>query len=293
MNSIVQHIEYLISVNDCVVIPQWGALIARYESARFDDAVITSPARHISFNSQVSHNDGLLAHSLMRRNGISYDRAMDVIGAGVVNMKQQLKTYGTIPLGSVGLFTQSAAGVEFTPFKNGVAGEYYGLTDFCLKRVDVPAEQNETATVITFDPRRAVFKKAIRVAASIALLIGLGIVLSTPVIDQRVQQAGLNMPVTKPALTTTVTTTDDNATIATETRKTPDQYRYQLVVGTFDTRKTASEFIAAHSELGKIEIVKIGKRYRLIAAYTDSRDEIVRAQAALPDKCQSWIAERK
>ena len=69
MFSIIEHIEYLITCHDCVVVPGWGAFIANYDASTYDATknVMARPRRSIGFNASVSHNDGLLAQSLMRR----------------------------------------------------------------------------------------------------------------------------------------------------------------------------------------------------------------------------------
>ena len=67
--------------HDCVVIPGWGAFIANCSPARYDAdrEVMERPHRSIGFNASVSHNDGLLAQSLLRREGMDYDEAMRFI----------------------------------------------------------------------------------------------------------------------------------------------------------------------------------------------------------------------
>ena len=65
MITITQHIEYLMMYNDCVVIPGWGALIANYASSSVESGKVARPGRLIGFNSTISHNDGMLATSLM------------------------------------------------------------------------------------------------------------------------------------------------------------------------------------------------------------------------------------
>lgn len=76
MNTIVRHIEYLASRRDCVVIPTVGALLARYESARYDAAAhrMIALARAYSFNASIEHNDGELVWSVARSQRIDYER---------------------------------------------------------------------------------------------------------------------------------------------------------------------------------------------------------------------------
>ena len=90
MFSIIEHIEYLLTRHDCVVIPGWGAFIANYDTASYDDSrkLMERPHRTIGFNANVNHNDGLLAQSLMRREGLTFDEAMRFITDSVTTFGQ-------------------------------------------------------------------------------------------------------------------------------------------------------------------------------------------------------------
>ena len=82
MNNVVRHIEYLLTRHDCVVVPGWGAWIVQSVSAAvIGNAAPIPPRKWLSFNAALSHNDGMLAHSLMRAEGCSYDEAMAQITA--------------------------------------------------------------------------------------------------------------------------------------------------------------------------------------------------------------------
>ena len=78
--------------HDCVVIPGWGAFIANYDAARYDTGgnLLERPQRMIGFNAGLTHNDGLLAHSLMRREGMDYPQAMRLIADHVTSFGKQL-----------------------------------------------------------------------------------------------------------------------------------------------------------------------------------------------------------
>ena len=85
MISLVQHIEYLMIYNDCVVIPGWGALIANYRPSTVKGSIMECPQRTIAFNGDINHNDGMLANSLMRRHHMSYEQACSFIADKLSN----------------------------------------------------------------------------------------------------------------------------------------------------------------------------------------------------------------
>ena len=79
MLTIVRHIEYLLEHNDCVVVPGFGAFIGNIQSAKEDTTgQLLPPCRVLGFNNAITHNDGVLANSIMRRDGVSYEKAVSI-----------------------------------------------------------------------------------------------------------------------------------------------------------------------------------------------------------------------
>lgn len=198
MFSINEHIEYLLTRNDCVAIPDWGAFIANYSPASYDGqrGVMTRPLRSIGFNASVIHNDGLLAQSIMRREGMTYDQAMRFIADSVTTFRQQLASGGEVSMGRLGYFrgNEGQQHMEFVPFgSENTSDKFYGLADVDVKTVEV-LEQELAAPAAIVPGRRNLFsRKSAQIAASVAVLIGLGIVLSTPVIVDRDHHAMASM----------------------------------------------------------------------------------------------------
>ena len=197
MFSIIEHIEYLIMRHDCVAIPGWGAFIANNSTAHYDDErqVLERPRRSLSFNASVDHNDGLLAQSLMRREGMSFDAAMRFIADSVTTFRQQLDMDCEVSVGRLGYFRRnSGRNLEFVPFfRDNGNDQFYGLSDLDIKTVEaleLDHEEQESVidqpVVAAVAPGRNLFsRKAVQVAASISVLLGLGVLLSTPMIVDR------------------------------------------------------------------------------------------------------------
>lgn len=207
MFSIIEHIEYLMTRHDCVVVPGWGAFIANYSAARYDEtgSVMERPHRAIGFNASVNHNDGLLAQSLMRREGLDYHSAMRFVADSVTTFRQQLAMDSEVSMGRLGYFRRNQGRfIEFVPFANANGcDQFYGLDNLPIKTVDTLEQEHaelEAADQGAIVPKeRNLFsRKAAQIAASIAVLIGLGIVLSTPIIVDRSQQ---NMAAIAPTVT--------------------------------------------------------------------------------------------
>ena len=210
MFSIIEHIEYLMASHDCVVVPGWGAFIANYAASRYDAGrqLMLRPQRTVSFNASVTHNDGLLAQSLMRREGMTFDEAMRFIADSVTTFSQQLKGDGEVSVGRLGYFSRRQGRYnEFVPFVNANASDrYFGLADLDVKTVEALEqeralqEQEAAAVAAIAGERRNLFsRRATRIAASVAVLVGLGVVLSTPIIvDRSHDMASMTPSVTAP-----------------------------------------------------------------------------------------------
>lgn len=194
MFSIIEHIEYLMMRHDCVVIPGWGAFIANYTTAHYDESSATyaRPQRTIGFNASVVHNDGMLVQSLMRREGLSYDAAMRFIVDSVASFRQQLAANGEVSMGRLGYYRRNDDRfIEFVPFTHvQPSDQFYGLADLevstvtALEQERAVAEESTPATVPASEGN--LFTRRVgRIAASIAVLIGLGVLLSTPVMVNR------------------------------------------------------------------------------------------------------------
>ena len=288
MISIVQHIEYLFCNNDCVVIPQLGTFIAQYSNAEFQGSEIKSPKRGICFNSLINHNDGLLAYSLMKRHGVTYDKAVAIISNQVGKIKELLNRGNEVPVGALGTIKQGKVNIEFTPFSNScVQGEYYGLADLDLSLPVVNANNVTTSN----DNHSRQWKQALQWAASIIIVLGLGFILSTPIINHQSQQATLNLTDIKQSQTTVAeqVVVNENRN-NTEIADNSTQYKYSLVVGTFNSRNSAEEYIAYNNDKN-LSVMKVGKRYRVIAAKSNNIQDVVAAQNRLPKNIPSWIAK--
>ena len=208
MFSITEHIEFLMTRHDCVAIPGWGAFIANYSPARYDEdkAMMQRPCRTIGFNASATHNDGLLAQSLMRREGLTYDEAMRFIADSVTTYRRQLAKDCEVSMGRLGYFRRvEGRYTEFVPsHRTDNVDQYYGLGDLPIKTIAALEQeqtiQQDSRSAIVPQGRNLFARKAAQIAASVAVLIGLTVVFSTPItVDRGNQQlASMGPTVTAP-----------------------------------------------------------------------------------------------
>lgn len=185
MNCVIRHIEYLISRKDCVIIPGLGAVLAHYASAAIDveASCIMPPKRVYSFNTGLTQSDGTLACSLSRAEGISYEKAASKVAKEVDAMVQQLHHDGEMPLGRIGILSYDSADnlIQFIPFE----GDRLSALTAWLPSVRMPvAEQVAPIPQLpAVEPyvRQSHLRRFSRIAAFVALFIGICFVVSTPI----------------------------------------------------------------------------------------------------------------
>ena len=104
------YIGELLFSNNCVIVPNFGAFLAKNRSAQIseDQKTIHPPFKEISFNQQVKNNDGLLASHLASKEGLSFDEACNRIASQVHMLKQELTTKRQCELLGLGTFRLGA-----------------------------------------------------------------------------------------------------------------------------------------------------------------------------------------
>lgn len=112
------HILYLIRRHDCVIVPGFGAFITERIPSRIDSETLTvfAPEIRIGFNSELTADDGILIHSVARRNRVSYQDARRVVEHSVGSFNQRLDEGGIVELKGIGTIRLTDEGKKlFTP----------------------------------------------------------------------------------------------------------------------------------------------------------------------------------
>ena len=112
------YISDLLYRYECVIIPEFGAILTRNISAVIDSGsnLFLPPTKELSFNEQLNQNDGLLANHIASSNNISYSEAVSFIDQFVVNTKAKLVEGETISLDKIGHFSFTTEGkILFIP----------------------------------------------------------------------------------------------------------------------------------------------------------------------------------
>jgi hypothetical protein len=234
---------------------------------------------------------------------------MKFIADSVTTFRQQLSLDSEVSMGRLGYFRRNEGRfIEFVPFyhANG-SDQFYGLGDLEIKDVatlerDATADEEESVAAIVPKERNLFSRKAIRTAASVAVLLGLGVLLSTPIIVDREQQSMASMA---PALTAPqpqqlgvtveqgvssqgITTVTANPTIASVGN---ESGHYYMVIATLRDQHELDAFKNANPSL--VPYMKILKYKAFMCVYvarSDDYDQLMGLRNELPEHLRDvWI----
>ena len=180
--AITTYISELLYRYDCVILPGFGAFITRHQSARIvvDTNEFIPPHKSVSFNSQLTKNDGLLANHMVEVEGISYKEAVNKLADFVLDLNSVLRKNGDTDLKGLGHFTLTEEDkLQFEPLANkNYLKEAFGLSSYTSNVIlrDVSAQsmagaQDKTAVQLTRP--KSTLKPYMRYAAIGLLAIGL------------------------------------------------------------------------------------------------------------------------
>ena len=96
MKNIFSHIAYLLTKHECVIIPGFGALVHSNVPAKdtMDEDIFSPPFILLGFNSELKHNDGILADSIKKEQKISYNEASKIVSDFSVKLNDKREEIG-------------------------------------------------------------------------------------------------------------------------------------------------------------------------------------------------------
>jgi len=145
------YIQELLYRHDCVIVPGFGAFLTRYRSAFLDSGsgMLYPPSKILGFNVRLSHNDGLLAHHIAKRENISYDKSIGLIAKNVSDWQLDLDQNKFLSLLNLGDFKRKEDGVMV--FESATQINYmtesFGLSPVVARLVEEKTTPRETETV--------------------------------------------------------------------------------------------------------------------------------------------------
>lgn len=128
-NMLFKYIEYLLPQYNCVIVPNFGGFVVNMEPAYSnEDGTIAPPSYRISFNQDLTYNDGLLASNIQQAENITYEAACTQIKKCVEGIRLRLVQNKILHCGNLGKLTLNDNNLSFAA-NNPVMHPYLmGLT---------------------------------------------------------------------------------------------------------------------------------------------------------------------
>lgn len=192
MLRIITHIERLLLVHDCVIVPGFGGFVLQAVSAVYDEKehLFNPQRKEIVFNVTLQHNDGLLSESYMQMYDVNYRKAQLMLEEDVADMKVVLQEDKKLSLGVLGSFSLGMEGqVIFHPGESDAFSVgSYGLVSFNFPQLQPVLAEREEIALLTRKRKKDILyipvnRKLLRVAAASAAAVALFLLVSTPVKD--------------------------------------------------------------------------------------------------------------
>ena len=140
------HIRPLLRDHDCVIIPDFGGLVADASPARAQPGrqALSPPTKLVAFNQALTRNDGLLVDALSQHLSLPIAQAREAVRAAVAALQQELDDTNRTELPGIGIFRRAVGrglAFEYTGTDNLLASAF-GLPELAAR----PVRANDTRT---------------------------------------------------------------------------------------------------------------------------------------------------
>lgn len=304
MQNISLHIEYLLRTHDCVILPGIGAFLRTRRAALFhEDGSIEPPCVQICFNSSIVASDGLLAHSVGRRNKISFEEAAVMVSNAAEQCRNALSTTGEVAIGKLGLLTADNEGrISFRPYRSIFDSIWKPVLPVSETGADAKTDTN-TKEETTAENRRyyniRIPRRLVRYAAILTVCLLSATSILFPSANRTLtpeEQYASVVPVVEKITTPATNKSDNKETPVTDTPTTMSEEvvspKHFLVVATFANETDCEKYIATREDTTGLQTVCNGKVCRVYSAASNSKDELQAIMSSNEHKQaypQAWI----
>ena len=295
MIDITAHIRELLFRHDCVILPSFGGFIGNYRPARIDrsSSTFSPPVKAISFNRNLTHNDGLLIGKISEERNIGYADSRRIVEDFVDSIITRLNRGERVAFERIGYFQLNDEGnTEFEPDRDeNFLLDSYGLGSF--RREAVHAFSPSGRISRDMDPVRSSARKmAWRAAIAVPLLAAMIFVpLKTDLFTGRASMnpiSGLELPDTEIVITDTETETpvieetkETTPAIVEETEviaESTSSVIFQIVAGSFQSHENARRMVDEAISAGYRATLSENESgyYRVILDSFNSREDALK-----------------
>lgn len=274
--KISSYIFELLQSHDCVIIPNFGALVARNISAKIssDGSKIFPPNKELSFNKNLVKNDGLLINAISSNENISYERAEQKITNWVRRTNKKLEKQRYIEIKNIGSISLENTKYVFVPNQNSIfLKSSYGFNSIYSSQI-VRRQKNINNTYLKY-------------AAIFIVFLSLTGVFTKSYFDSvnefnKASYAEANLEIEKKIQKATFNINTSLPVVKLPIRK---QYgSFHIIAGSFRLEENSLRMISQLKEKGFIEARKVGvNKFGLLQVAYNSYDTVEEARLALSE----------
>ncbi len=287
------YISDLLYRYQCVIVPGLGAFLTQQKSSQLHSTTnaFYPPTKELSFNAQLTTNDGLLGNYISDIENIPYENVLENIQGIVASWKKLLEQKEKLVLKNVGeLSLNNESNIQFTPSRHlNYLTSSFGLSSFVSSEITREVYKEEVIAIeentpLLFTPERREPTPYLKYAAIAILTVSIGAfgfkffknqeqkqleLVNQKVqqqVEQTVQQATFfdTKPVVLPSITLDV---------KKEIKK------YKIVAGAFRIKANADKKVSLLKNKGynaqRIEKNKYGLHQVLYASFSDVNESLV------------------
>ena len=270
------HIFNLLQEHDCVIVPNFGAFVARNISAKIshDGTKIYPPNKEITFNKSLIKSDGLLINEISSNENISYEMANDKLNNWVVKSHKKISKQGYIEIKNIGSISLENEKYIFTPSQNSI----FLKSSYGLNSIDSNEIKRST---------NSISNSYLKYAAILIVFLSLAGIFTKSYFDSvnefnEASYAQANLEIEKKIQKATFNINSSLPTVKLPIKK---QYGdFHIIAGSFMLEENSLKMIAALKNKGFIEARKVGvNKFGLLQVAYNSYDTVEEARVALAE----------
>ena len=274
--KISSYIFELLQSHDCVIIPNFGALVARNISAKIssDGSKIFPPNKELSFNKNLVKNDGLLINAISSNENISYEGAEQKITNWVRRTNKKLEKQRYIEIKNIGSISLENTKYVFVPNQNSI----FLKSSYGFNSID--------SSQIT-RRQKSINNSYLKYAAILIVFLSLTGLFTKSYFDSvnefnKASYAEANLEIEKKIQKATFNINTSLPVVKLPIRK---QYgSFHIIAGSFRLEENSLRMISQLKEKGFIEARKVGvNKFGLLQVAYNSYDTVEEARLALSE----------
>lgn len=318
MHNLYFHLAYLLTKHECVIVPGLGAFVVNALPVNKDNTGRwTCPGKTLSFNSQITHNDGLLANSIALEKGIAYKEASLLMKKDADRIESILASGEPVRIPWVGTLTRlSDSKILFATWPQLSCNyAYYGLKNIYLDPlVSLEKEERELEVAIQTQQREEVelakpsrWKGVVTATAAVAALFLLALPVSDPTADRSLQKASFiafpkldSIALEESAVEITAEAmADAPADPVVEIKAEPNTRYYYIVIASLPTAELAEKKVQQYraGDFPLASVISSGDKHRIYMNRFDDKDDaeiyLEQFRTTHPKHAKAWLLAQR